>query len=77
MVTRLPFFDADTNDGPQIDHVGMYIGKDARGDYRFVSSRKTVNGPTFGMDSNLGGKSILSCASNWYWPARFRAVRRF
>lgn len=55
----LVFFDADNGDGTQIDHVGMYIGKQANGNYRFISSRKSNNvGPTFNSDSN--GKSILN-----------------
>jgi len=55
----LVFFDADAGDGTQIDHVGMYIGKQANGNYRFISSRKSNNvGPTFNSDGN--GKSILN-----------------
>lgn len=55
----LVFFDADAGDGTQIDHVGMYIGKQANGNYRFISSRKSTNiGPTFNNDGN--GKSILN-----------------
>ncbi len=55
----LVFFDADNGDGTQIDHVGMYIGKQANGNYRFISSRKSNNvGPTFNSDSY--GKSILN-----------------
>lgn len=53
----LVFQDASTDDGTAIDHVGMYLGKDTAGNYRFVSSRKTANGPTMG---DIGGKSILN-----------------
>jgi hypothetical protein len=52
----LVFFDADPGDGPAIDHVGMYVGKDERGGRRFISSRKGANGPTLG---DVRGASIL------------------
>ena len=52
----LVFFDADPTDGPQIDHVGIYLGVDSDGRHRFLSSRKTANGPTLG---NVGGASLL------------------
>ncbi|WP_405768532.1 hypothetical protein [Streptomyces sp. NBC_01538] len=39
-----------------VDHVGIYLGLDAAGKRRFLSSRKTVNGPTMG---DLGGASLL------------------
>lgn len=51
------FQDASTDDGTAIDHVGIYIGKDSLGNYRFISSRKIANGPTMG---DMGGKSILN-----------------
>lgn len=53
----LIFHDASTNDGTAIDHSGIYVGKDNQGNYRFISSRKTANGPTLG---DVGGKSILN-----------------
>lgn len=53
----LVFQDASTNDGTAIDHVGIYLGKDNQGNYRFISSRKTANGPTLG---DVGGKSTLN-----------------
>ena len=31
----LVFFDADSSDGTQIDHVGIYLGRDTGGNYRF------------------------------------------
>jgi cell wall-associated NlpC family hydrolase len=55
-VGDLLFFDRDTEDGPRLDHVGMYLGPDAGGTNRFISSRKTHNGPTLG---DVGGRSIL------------------
>jgi cell wall-associated NlpC family hydrolase len=71
----LVFFDIDPGDGGQIDHVGIYIGRDTGGRYRFISSRRTINGPVFGADyGGQGGRSVLD--GTGYWAARFRAVRR-
>ena len=42
--------------GRGIGHVGIYLGLDSEGHQRFLSSRKTANGPTLG---DLGGRSIL------------------
>lgn len=67
----LVFFDASTDDGTQIDHVGIYLGVDSGGNYRFISSRKSANGPTLG-DTN--GRSILN--GTGYYAAAFRAARR-
>ena len=67
----LVFFDAATDDGAQIDHVGMYLGVDSGGRHRFISSRKTVNGPTLG---DVGGKSLLD--GTGFYATRFRAARR-
>lgn len=62
----LVFFDVSTNDGSDIDHVGIFLGRDSAGAPRFVSSRKTVNGPSMG---DIGGRSTLSgtgiYASGW------------
>ncbi|MER5641023.1 NlpC/P60 family protein [Kitasatospora sp. NPDC002227] len=52
----LVFFNASPDRGPQIDHVGIYLGLDSTGHHRFVSSRKTANGPTLG---DTGGTSLL------------------
>ncbi|WP_228973147.1 NlpC/P60 family protein [Streptomyces sp. DH12] len=55
----LVLFNADSGDDNEkltVDHVGIYLGKDADGKRRFLSSRKTVNGPTM---SDLGGPSLL------------------
>jgi cell wall-associated NlpC family hydrolase len=52
-------FNADSgDDNPTVtvDHVGIYLGPDAAGKRRFLSSRKTVNGPTL---ADLGGASLL------------------
>jgi cell wall-associated NlpC family hydrolase len=65
-------FDADAADGRAIDHVGIYLGRDAEGAYRFISSRKTANGPTLGDE---GGRSTLD--GSGYWAVAFRAARRF
>lgn len=67
----LVYFDASIDDGEQIDHVGIYLGADTSGNYRFLSSRKTPNGPTMGDTS---AKSILN--GSGYYASAFRAVRR-
>ncbi|MVO87430.1 hypothetical protein GPA10_22365 [Streptomyces sp. p1417] len=68
------FFDADATEEVegQIDHCGIYVGVDSYGSARFISSRKTVNGPTI---SDLGGPSTLNGGSNY--AKRLRTVRRF
>ena len=70
-VGDLLFFDRDTEDGPRLDHVGMYLGRDAGGHHRFISSRKTHNGPTLG---DVGGRSILDGTGDY--GRSFRAARR-
>ena len=70
-VGDLVFFDADDGDGPQLDHVGMYLGVDAGGHHRFISSRKGANGPTLG---DYRGKSILD--GTGLYARAFRAARR-
>ena len=67
----LVFFDAETDDGPQIDHVGMYLGLDEGGRHRFISSRKTHNGPTLG---DTAGKSVLD--GDGHYAEAFRSARR-
>ncbi len=55
----LVLFNADSgDDGPTatVDHVGIHLGTDTAGRRRFLSSRKTVNGPTM---SDMGGASLL------------------
>jgi cell wall-associated NlpC family hydrolase len=67
----LVFFDADPEDGPAIDHVGMYLGRDANGGRRFISSRKGANGPTLG---DVRGASILDGPG--LYAKAFRSARR-
>ncbi|WP_405436789.1 C40 family peptidase [Streptomyces avidinii] len=55
----LLLFNADSGDDTvtvTVDHVGIYLGADTTGKRRFLSSRKTGNGPTM---SDLGGASLL------------------
>ncbi|MEV0490000.1 NlpC/P60 family protein [Streptomyces atratus] len=55
----LVLFNADSGDDNAtvtVDHVGIYLGKDTAGKRRFLSSRKTIHGPTM---SDLGGASLL------------------
>jgi hypothetical protein len=77
----LVFFDANDNDGDAVDHVGIYLGVDDGLDggsrdeppyHRFVSSRKTVNGPTLG---DVGGWSVLDRPTSLY-TLSFRSARR-
>lgn len=67
----LVLFDASTDDGTAVDHVGIYLGTDAGGRPRFVSSRKTVDGPTLG---DTGGRSTLD--GTGLYATSLRAVRR-
>ncbi len=67
----LVFFDAATDDGTAIDHVGMYLGLDTLGQHRFVSSRKSIDGPTMG---DYRGRSTLNGIG--LYAMAFRAVRR-
>ena len=68
----LVFFHAKTEThDPQIDHVGMYLGKDTGGNYRFISSRQKIDGPTMG---DIGGGSILN--GKGLYASSFRGVRR-
>lgn len=67
----LVFFDANAADGTQVDHVGVYLGVDNAGAPRFISSRKTADGPTLG---DTGGKSVLT--GTGYYASAWRAARR-
>lgn len=67
----LVFFDASTDDGTQIDHVGIFLGRDSAGNDRFISSRKTANGPTMG---DLAGRSVLN--GTGLYASGFRSARR-
>ncbi|MET9381822.1 NlpC/P60 family protein [Streptomyces sp. NPDC002928] len=73
----LVLFNADSgDDDPEtdtvtVDHVGIYLGTDAAGKRRFLSSRKTVNGPTM---SDLGGASLLDGTGTY--ATKLHTVRR-
>lgn len=68
------FFDADSGDvvSGQIDHDGIFIGQDTLGGYRFISSRKVADGPTF---ADIGGASLLD--GTGFYADAFRIIRRF
>ncbi|WP_244302080.1 hypothetical protein [Streptomyces viridosporus] len=70
----VPHFDADTSDpvAGQLDHNGIYLGVDQAGHPRFINSRKTPNGPTFG---DLGGSSALD--GTGLYATSLRLIRRF
>ncbi|TBW34545.1 hypothetical protein E0E54_13870 [Azotobacter chroococcum] len=67
----LVFFNADPDDSPHIDHVGIYLGRDTRGHHRFISSRKRRDGPTM---SDIGGRSTLD--GDGLYAQAFCAARR-
>lgn len=67
----LVFFDAAADDGTAVDHVGIYLGLDAAGSHRFISSRKSINGPTLG---DYAGRSTLD--GTGLYARSFRATRR-
>lgn len=67
----LVLFDASTDDGTAVDHVGIYLGQDSAGHPRFVSSRKTADGPTLG---DVGGRSTLD--GTGLYATSLRQVRR-
>lgn len=71
----LVFFNADRTapDGDRIDHVGVYIGLDTAGRHRFISSRKSTDGPTL-RDYGVTGGSVLDGTGTY--AKAFRAVRR-
>ncbi|WP_369211318.1 hypothetical protein [Streptomyces flavofungini] len=68
----VPHFDADAGDPGQLDHNGIYLGVDSLGHPRFINSRKTPYGPTFG---DLGGASTLDGAGTY--ATSLRLIRRF
>src|SRR5262245_10693748 len=68
----LVFFDVESNDGNRLDHVGMYLGTDVSGDHRFISSRKTTDGPTM---ADQGEPSVINGTTARY-ARRLRAARR-
>jgi cell wall-associated NlpC family hydrolase len=67
----LVFFDASSDDGTAIDHVGVYLGLDGGGRHRFISSRKSTDGPTMG---DLRGASVLD--GSGFYARAFRSTRR-
>ncbi|NJM44974.1 MAG: C40 family peptidase [Alkalinema sp. RU_4_3] len=67
----LVFFDGSNDDGNAIDHVGMYMGIDTNGNHRFISSRKSLKGPTMRDNEK---PSILN--GDKHYAQSFRAVRR-
>ncbi|WP_189337474.1 NlpC/P60 family protein [Arthrobacter sp. AFG7.2] len=67
----LVFFDAEADTAGQIDHVGMFLGADTAGKNRFISSRKSSNGPTLG---DAAARSILD--GTGYYAKALRGVRR-
>lgn len=71
----VPHFDATSGGGEaegQLDHNGIYLGVDNLGQQRFINSRKTPQGPTFG---DLGGASRLDGAGTY--ATSLRLIRRF
>lgn len=54
------------------DHVGIFLGLDGAGNYLFISSRKTANGPSF---ASIGGNSYLN--GTGFWASSLRHIRRF
>ncbi|MER7764676.1 NlpC/P60 family protein [Streptomyces sp. NPDC097619] len=71
----LVLFDAnepgDPDEAYSVDHVGIYLGPDADGRRRFVSSRKSCDGPTM---ADLSGASVLDGTGTY--AVSLRAVRR-
>lgn len=65
----LTFF-ALHDDRSFISHSGIYIGNDQHGDMRFLSSRTSINGPTFG-DFNT-----MSVFNKGFFKNRLRRVIR-
>lgn len=67
----LVFFEIDPRSGDRLDHVGIYMGLDAEGDPRFISSREEANGPTFG---DKGGNARLD--GNGFYAKGLRSAKR-
>lgn len=66
----LVFFEVEGTED-ELDHVGIFVGVDSGGHYRFMSSRERANGPTFG---DLGGTSLLD--DGGHYSSSWRAARR-
>ncbi|MFF8954330.1 NlpC/P60 family protein [Streptomyces sp. NPDC014894] len=67
----LLFFDAVTDADDKIDHVAIHLGVDEFGARRFLSSRKTPNGPTA---ADLGGASTIDGTGTY--AETLRTIRR-
>ncbi|MEU8764403.1 NlpC/P60 family protein [Streptomyces sp. NPDC048659] len=67
------FFDPDT-DPSAGGHIGIYAGQDHHGLRRFLSSRKTPNGPTL---ADVGGRSVLDGEPGETYTGKLRVIRRF
>jgi cell wall-associated NlpC family hydrolase len=74
-VGDLVFFDANNDGIDEMHHVGIYLGVDSGGNYRFMSSVKGPNGPTLG---DVPSRHLLNDLpkSKGYWAQGFRATRR-
>jgi hypothetical protein len=68
----LLFFRADETRDAQLDHVAIYLGLDDAKKRRFLSSRKSADGPTLG---DTKGASTLD--GTGLYARTFRAARRF
>ncbi|MFC0533376.1 C40 family peptidase [Phytohabitans kaempferiae] len=66
----LVFFALDDDDAALITHSGIYVGDDADGGMRFISSRGTVDGPTIG---DVRGDGVIDSG---YFGKRLRRVIR-
>lgn len=66
------YFNAAEDRAEKIDHVALYLGLDAQQQHRFLSSRKSSDGPTMG---DLHGASILE--GDGHFARGFRAAKRF
>jgi cell wall-associated NlpC family hydrolase len=64
------FFALHDTDPALITHSGIVLGNDTDGGLRFVSSRQTINGPTFG---DLAGNGVIDTG---YFGDRLRRVIR-
>lgn len=67
----LLFFNLEPQLGPQVSHIGIYLGLDSDGKRRVLSSRKVANGPTFG---DAGGTSLIDGEGTY--AKAFRAAKR-
>lgn len=66
----LVFFALHAEDPGLITHSGIVLGPDTDGDLRFVSSRQTIDGPTFG---DVAGAGVLNVG---FFAERLRKIIR-